>query len=309
MPLLSGSRSVLLLGAAAAALATPLRAQRPATSATAAAKPTPTPLATIYDSERREVGAASAADSLPRVLYVALPLTYGDSARKRYPVVYVLDGDGVFAMASDIERALAIGREIPEVILVGVAHGRPYLQTAPFRVRNFTPTAHATRPGSGRAPAFLAYLGREVVPLVDSLYRTAPGDRTLLTVSLGGLFAAYALYERPELFPRLVMASPAVQRDTADLRRRDTAFAATRRALPAIVYLSVGGAELAQPLGVAAKAFADALAARRYDQLRLTVETLAGETHFSMMGPAITRGLKAVFRDSLGARVAPDRGR
>ena len=305
MSLRSGSRSVLLLGAAAA-LATPTRAQRPARSATPARTQTPPP-ATIYDSERREVGRASAADSFPRVLYVALPRTYQDSVRKRYPVVYVLDGDGMFGMASDIERALALGREVPEMILVGVAHGRPYLQTVPFRTRNFTPVADTARRGSGKASAFLAYLGREVVPLVDSLYRTTPGDRTLLGVSLGGLLAAYALYERPELFPRVIMVSPAVQRDIAFLLRRDTALAAAERALPAVVYLSVGGEELARPLGIAAKAFADALAARRYDQLRLTVETLTGETHLSTIGPAIAHGLKAVFRDSLGVRVAPSR--
>ena len=220
---------------------------------------------------------------------------------KRYPVVYVLDGDGLFGMTSDVQRWLAIGREMPEALVVAVGHGRPYMQTLALRNRNFTPAAHAARPGSGHGASLLAYLEREVFPLVDSLYRTQAGNRALVGVSLGGLFAAYTLYERPGLFRRIILVSPATYRDDGDILRRDAAFAATGRPIPATVYLSIGGEELSQPLGIGAKAFADTLAARRYRGLRLTVETLPGETHLSTMGPGITRGLKAVFRDSTGA--------
>jgi len=270
-------------------------AARPASLAAQA----PVPPATIYRSERRDVGIASAADSSPRVLSVALPNTYGDSAAKRYPVVYVLDGDGMFGMTSDIERLLAFGRELPELIVVGVGHGRPFLETPPFRWRNFTPTPVATHPGSGHASELLSYLAREVVPLVDSLYRTVPGDRALLGVSRGGLFALYAMYERPELFPRLVVASPEVTWDDKYLFRRDSAFAASKRPLPVTLYLSVGGAEIARPFGAAVKAFADRLVARKYARVHLWSEMLAGESHNSMPGTAITHGLKAVFHDSL----------
>ena len=289
------ARAAVLRGATAVfagMLAAPLRGQPTGTAA---------PPAALYESERREVRAPGSADSLPRSLSVALPRTYRDSASARYPVVYVLDGDGLFGMTSEIQRWMTYGREIPEAVVVAVGHGRPYVQTLALRNRNFTPTAHAARPGSGHGAELLAYLEREVIPLVDSLYRTRPGDRTLVGFSLGGLFAAYAMFERPALFRRLILVSPATYRDDGDILRRDAAFAATGRSLPAAVYLSVGGAELAQPLGVGAKAFADTLAARRYDGLRLTVETLPGETHLSTPGPAIARGLKAVFRDGVGA--------
>ena len=273
---------------------TPLGAQQPQASPTHVPTVRPVAPASTPDSERREVGAAGTADSFPRVLYVALPRTYADSAQKQYPVVYVLDGDAYFGAASDAQRILAIGREVPEAIVVGVGHGRPYMGTLPFRNRNFTPTPYTSAPGSGQAAGFLAYLEREVVPLVDSVYRTVQDDRTLVGVSSGGLFAAYVLYERPALFARIVMISPDARR--AYLLPRDTVFAATRRPLPAVVYLSIGGAELTQPLGIAATAFADALAARRYNRLRLTVDTLTDETHFSTIVPAISRGLKVVLR-------------
>lgn len=262
----------------------------------------PVPAAPIYLSERRSLGSPAIADSLPRVLYIALPSSYHDSTTRRYPVVYVLDGDGIFAMASDIERLLVIGRELPELIVVGLAHGRPFLETVPFRWRNFTPTAVTTHPGTGHGAELLSYLAHEVVPFVDSLYRSVPGDRTLVGMSRSGLFVLYALYERPDLFQRLIAASPEVTWDNHYLVRRDSTFAASRRSLPVTLYLSIGGAELLRPFGTAVHEFGDLLNARRYRGLHLVAETLPGETHNSMLGAAIAHGLKAVFADSLPSR-------
>jgi predicted alpha/beta superfamily hydrolase len=259
---------------------------------------TPVPPVSIYQSERRELGGALAADSMPRVLYVALPDSYRDSVTKRYPVVLVLDGDGVFGMASGIERFLRLREEIPEIILVGVANGIPFLETVPFRLRNFPPTPTSAHPGSGHASQLLAYLTREVVPFVDSLYRTVPSDRTLMGISRSGLFVLYALYEQQGVFRRMVAASPEVIWDNKSLFRRDSTFAGSKRPLPVSLYVSVGGEELARPGGAAVREFGDLLNARKYEGMSLFMETLPGETHNSAMGTAITHGLKAVFRDS-----------
>jgi hypothetical protein len=40
------------------------------------------------------------------------------------------------------------------------------------------------------------------------------------------------------------------------------------------------------------------LGARRYEGMHVWAETLPGESHASMVGMAITHGLKAVFGDS-----------
>ena len=260
------------------------------------------PPVTIYQSERHDIGTAAATDSLPRVLYVALPSSYADSASKRYPVVYVLDGDGVFALTAGIERLLLLGRETPEAIIVGIANGRPFVETPPFRWRNFTPTAVAAHPGTGHARELLAYLAREVLPFVDSLYRTQPGDRTLVGISRSGLFVLYALYERPDVFQRYIAASPEANWDNRYLFRRDSALAVSKRTLPVSLYLSVGETELARPFGAAVREFGDTLKARHYEGMHLVVETLPGETHNSSFATAITHGLKAVFR----GRVAPN---
>lgn len=295
MLLAASLRAAILLALACGMRVAPASAQ--VTAERAAAEPTRPPAA-LHESERLEVRAPGGPDSLPRVLYVSLPRGYGDSAAKRFPVVYVLDGDGLFGVVSELARILALGGEMPGAVIVGVGYGRPYITTVPFRNRDLTPEAVGTVPGSGGAARMLAYLRQEVVPLVDSVYRTLPGDRTLLGGSFGGTFGVFALYDAPDLFRRFVIASPAGQAgDGRYFVRRDSAFAATARPLAAAVYLSVGGEELARPLGKAWREYADVLVARKYEGLHLTTEVLAGETHFSAPGTAFTHGLKAVFRE------------
>ena len=241
------------------------------------------------------MGNRSATDSLPRLLYIALPPSYQDSTRKRYPVVYVLDGDGVWALTAGIVRLLLLRNEIPEVIVVGLAHGISFPETSQYRWRDFTPTVTSTRPGGGHAGEFLSYLERQTIPLVDSLYRTVRGDRTLVGQSRSGLFELYALYERPALFNRMVVTSPEAIFDNKYLLRRDSAFAISNDSLPADLYIGIGEEELTRPAGAAGQEFAARLRARGYKGMQLISETLPGETHVSTPAVAITHGLKAVF--------------
>src|SRR5690348_9631166 len=53
---------------------------------------------------------------------VWLPQSY-DTSAKRYPVVYLMDGDLLFAAATDIARYLAWGGFMPEVVIVSPAYG------------------------------------------------------------------------------------------------------------------------------------------------------------------------------------------
>jgi predicted alpha/beta superfamily hydrolase len=79
--------------------------------------------------------------------------------------------------------------------------------------RDFTPTRTPQEFNSGGAAAFLDFFARELIPFVDRTWRTIPADRGLLGHSYGGLFAIYALEQRPGLFQRIVAASPALDWD------------------------------------------------------------------------------------------------
>lgn len=152
----------------------------------------------------------------------------------------------------------------------------------------------ASRAGSGGAPRFLRYLTTEVMPLIDSAYRTMPGDRTLVGHSLGGTFGLFALLEAPALFRRLLIGSPSGW-DGTWLARRDSALAPRRDTQPMAVYVSVGGMESLALLTSWRKSV-DLLSAPKYHDVQLVSEILAGETHISAMPIATTRGLRAIFK-------------
>ena len=99
-------------------------------------------------------------------------------------------------MSSAVER-------IPEMIVVALANTQ--------RSRDFTPTHVASGPysaGSGGAAAFLRFMKEELIPQIESRYRTLP-QRTLVGHSLGGLLTLSAFVEQPEMFTRVRDLRPA----------------------------------------------------------------------------------------------------
>lgn len=134
---------------------------------------------------------------------VLLPPSYGEQTRKRYPVLYVLDGQSLWSTSEDpfgvwsLEKALDGLYEldaVEELVVVGV-------HTAEDRVDRLTPVAAGPHGGGGAGRLLDAIVG----PLrehVDATYRTRRGrEHTgILGSSLGGLFAFHAAWERPDVF-------------------------------------------------------------------------------------------------------------
>src|ERR1700690_2314992 len=156
--------------------------------------------------------------------------------------------------------------------------------------RHRTPHAHVCK---DRA-AFLDFLEHEVIPFVDRTYRTIPSDRGLLGHSYGGLFAIYALEQRPALFQRIVAASPALSWDNRLL------FSAARqklRALPSPVRLdlSVGDED---EFGFAKDtiAFAKLLDELKPAGLNYRFTLYRGENHNSVRLVSFPAGLYWAYR-------------
>jgi hypothetical protein len=139
-------------------------------------------------------------------LLVSVPEDYQTSG-KAYPVLYVLDG-WHFPLMAFLQNNNLYSNRMPPVIIVNVSHGdKNYMA---LRARDFTPTKTSQEATSGGASSFLDFFERELIPFVDHTYRTVSTDRALLGHSYGGLFALYALEQRPGLFQRIVAASPIV---------------------------------------------------------------------------------------------------
>jgi predicted alpha/beta superfamily hydrolase len=228
-------------------------------------------------------------------LRVSLPERYYDSDATTYPVLYLLDGDYCFAMATDILRYLVYGSEVPELTLVGIAYDSVRMSSdggTNRRVRDLTPFPVENRPGSGGAENFRRVLCEEIFPFIESNYRAAPGERALWGHSLGGLFGLYVLFHSPELFRRYIIISPALRYGKPDAFDLEAEFAKMHGELSARLYLAVAEFEYYYP---PFPDFVRALTSRQYKNLDIQAQVMTGATHFSVVAEGLARGLKAVF--------------
>jgi enterochelin esterase-like enzyme len=150
---------------------------------------------------------------------VWLPPGYGSDPQRRYPVLYMHDGQNLFDPALgytgvdwDIDGAmtrLIDAGQIREAIVVGVWN-------TPLRFAEYMPKApvRTEMVGSGidgrpvgraddiRSDEYLRFLVEELKPFVDAQYRTLPGrdDTSIMGSSMGGLISLYAAAQYPDVF-------------------------------------------------------------------------------------------------------------
>jgi predicted alpha/beta superfamily hydrolase len=172
-----------------------------------------------------------------REITIFLPPQYDDESDRRYPVLYLQDGQNLFdpqrafaGKAWEVDRtaaALIAAARIPPLILVGIDH------TGIDRINEYTPT-HDRKRGGGGAESYGRLIAEQVKPLVDTTYRTLP-DATHTGVggsSLGGLVSLYLALNRPDLFGKAAVMSPSVWWDRRsilrDVRRAAARFGAGR---------------------------------------------------------------------------------
>lgn len=128
-----------------------------------------------------------------RSYWISLPQSYESDPfyiEKHYPVMVLLDGHRLFHITSGIVRqmSLATVEEIPEMIIVAVENTD--------RNRDMCPDFSADEALDG-AHQFQRFLEEELLPAIDTRYRTTP-FRILVGHSFGGLFAVNACLEQAD---------------------------------------------------------------------------------------------------------------
>lgn len=150
-----------------------------------------------------------------RDLIVYVPAGYSADSRRRFPVLYMQDGQNLFdpatafggqdwRMAETADRLIA-GGEIEPLIIVGIYN------TGERRIREYTPTRDK-KLGGGRAAMYSRMLIEEIKPFIESEYRVQSGAENtgLGGSSLGGLVSLFVGLRSPEIFGRVAALSPSV---------------------------------------------------------------------------------------------------
>ena len=262
------------------------------------------PLVTIPDTEIHLISSSTVNQEYR--IFVALPHTY-TSINKAYPTLYILDANGFFGTVTETARSLGMLHEIPELIIIGIGYPvNSVTETMGFRTRDYTPTRvdewykEVSLPnapdycGSGGASHFLRFIRSELMPFINTTYRTIPKDDAIFGFSFGGLFALSVLFDQLETFQRYIIGSPTVWWDESVILNRENDFALNNSQLSAKVFLSVGSSE-SERMVTSIHKLAQSLQDRRYTNMELTTHIFEDETHLSVAPATISRGLRAVF--------------
>lgn len=224
-----------------------------------------------------------------RKIVVALPEGYEENDAK-YPVLYVLDGmQNLWHVVGSVEILTRNG-EMPPVIIVGIVTPNPN-----YRMRDFTPSQIVEVKESGGAVKFLNFIESEVIPYIDSHYKTHP-YRVLEGHSLGGLFTANTLIEKPDLFDAHIIMSPALWWNKEEVTEKAKIFFPSKSHLEKSVFLSIGtndGWGMRQEL----KRFVNVIENNQPEGFHWAYQEMDDEGHMS--APLLINyfGLKHIFSD------------
>lgn len=152
-----------------------------------------------------------------RRIWACLPPDYRSDPKRRYPVIYMQDGQNLFdnpeamfgswGIDQALNRLFAQGArsDMPSPIIIGIENGGEH------RLAEYSPWRNA-RHGGGEGDRYLDFVCDTLKPFVDEHLRTLP-DRAhtgIIGSSMGALMSLYAALERPDTFGMAGVFSPSL---------------------------------------------------------------------------------------------------
>lgn len=217
---------------------------------------------------------------------VYLPDSYRWADNRRYPVLFLLDGQNRFGHTATSVDTLASAGDIPEMIVVGIDSTQ--------RTRDFTPTHWEAIVGGGGADKFKRFLSSELIPAVEKGFRSS-GYRILSGHSLGGLFALYCLSAEPALFQGYMAIAPNLEWDRNLAQRLLQKTFEGNRAIKGFAYIA--RADDSGPALADFEAVANTFKSKAPPGLRWQAAAFADETHSSVPLLAQIEALRRLYLD------------
>lgn len=125
-----------------------------------------------------------------RTIQVFLPDSYTASPNKKYPVLYILDGQRLFLHGVSLVQSFTSQFQLsPDIIVVGINNKYP------DRFNHFLGTD------------FLDFIESELISYIDSTYRTSD-ERLIFGWEYAGAFVIESMINRPHMFDAHIASSP-----------------------------------------------------------------------------------------------------
>ena len=240
-----------------------------------------------------------------RPYWVYVPESYNDETNSpiKYPVLYLLDGDGFFHSATGLVQYMSAGigfnAQIPEMIVVAIPNTD--------RSRDLTPT-HTTvdldgsempfSESSGGGDKFLQFIEEELQPEIESSYRTQPFN-VLVGHSHGGLLATHAMLESRQIFQAYIAIDPSLWWDEGVMIRRAKDLLQNAETLNGHIYISMANTVVpgfdSQSVKDPITEFSALLKSAESPEFRSELQYFEAEDHGSVPLLSLYHGLLFVF--------------
>jgi predicted alpha/beta superfamily hydrolase len=158
---------------------------------------------------------ASPQEGFSRTVRIYTPDAYDHEPHRRFPVLYMQDGQNVFAHPESsiydtwcantaLEQMVSEGRLEPWLIVA--------VDSTSNRLSEYSPWDEPRSQVQARGGSYTRFIVETLKPYIDSNYRTRQGSEwtAVMGSSLGGLISLYLGWKHPELFGRIGGLSPSV---------------------------------------------------------------------------------------------------
>ena len=207
-----------------------------------------------------------------RDLIVWLPPSYEKETSKRYPVLYVHDGQNLFDPSTsfigydwhvdEVADSLIRFGKIEEIIIVGIYN-------SPDRGPEYSNTE--------LGKAYARFVAHQVKPMIDSTYRTKPDrlNTAVMGSSMGGHISFLLTWWYPDIFYQAACLSPAFYTPVLgengnptglDDRTLQQVRSYTGKKKDIRLYMDCGGVGMDETLKPGMDMMADLLAAKGYEK-------------------------------------------
>lgn len=173
-----------------------------------------------------------------REIYIHLPESFDKGSKRKYPVIYVLDGEVILKAAATVYD-FYWGGYMPEMVIIGISNNKN-------RTRDLTTSEVELRRGAafsqetGGAENFTAFIEKELIPYVEKNYPVS-GYRTLIGHSYAGLFTISALINHTSLFENFLAIDPSLDWDNQKLLKQSKEILSQESFKGKSIFLTLGG--------------------------------------------------------------------
>ncbi len=227
---------------------------------------------------------------------INIALTQPIDSSIKYNTVYFLDANLNSGMKLlQIISGMRSGSKADSTIFIGIGHSSDYMK---MRRRDYIPplfdenqAVKNRREDYGHADRFYDFIIKELIPQIDSTYRTTE-ERSIIGHSFGGLFVMYCLFREERFFTKFIALSPSLWANNYDIFKREKLLWNQTKSLHADLFFAAGSKEHLNLILYGTRHLSALLVKRNYTALNFKYIELKGKNHNSMVSFALLQAFE-----------------